>query len=368
MMRASWGSEKRWVSIPGCLVGLWTALPLSGCPLNAGPWHEWPDERGQLKSLNCKRRSPNKQAAYLSHLRYFHKVYARMHLLLPFLASILFVGGLICLKRVGESGVSPVTVLFASNLAAALIFPALWFLGGQVRPWGFWWQPLVIAILYMMGLLFTFAAINRGDVSVATPVLGVKVLFVTILLAVTRISEPSTTIWYAASMATLGIALIQYTGTGRPRRILLTILLAICAASSYATFDVLVQRWAPAWGAGRFLPVVFAMVGILSAPMIPWTQWKPVKADRRVAALLVLGAILIALQAVCIVSTLSIFGDAARVNVVYGLRGLWSVVLAWMVARVWGGAESQLSQRELATRFAGAGLLTAAVVAVVLDS
>ncbi|MEM9368650.1 MAG: DMT family transporter [Planctomycetota bacterium] len=291
-----------------------------------------------------------------------------MHLLLPFLASILFVGGLICLKRVGENEVSPVTVLFASNIAAAFIFPLLWFLGGELPPWGFWWQPLVISILYMMGLLFTFAAINRGDVSVATPVLGVKVLFVTILLAVSRISQPSATIWYAALMATLGIALIQYTGTGRPRRIVLTILLAMCAASSYATFDVLVQRWAPAWGAGRFLPVVFGMVGILSAPMIPWTQWEAVKADRKVAGLLALGSVLIALQAVCIVSTLSIFGDAARVNVVYGLRGLWSVLLAWVVARIWGGAERHLSRRALATRFAGAGLLTAAVVAVVLDS
>lgn len=290
-----------------------------------------------------------------------------MHLLLPLVASILFVSGLICMKRVGQAGVNPVTVLFASNVAAALIFPCLWFLGGTFPGGSLWWQPAVIAILYMMGLLFTFAAINRGDVSVATPVFGVKVLFVTALLTITRLSEPSATIWYAAVMATIGIGLIQYTGVGKPRRMLLTILLAMSAASSYATFDVLVQRWAPAWGAGRFLPVVFILVGILSLPMVPWTDWRVPRRERTVAILLGLGSVLIALQAVCIVSTLSIFGDAARVNVVYALRGLWSVVLAWGVAKIWGGAESELSRSGLATRFAGAGLLTAAVIAVVVS-
>ena len=75
---------------------------------------------------------------------------------------------------------------------------------------------------------------------------------------------------------------------------------------------------------------------------------------------------LIALQALCIVFTLSNFGDAARVNVVYSLRALWGVGLAWIVAKIWGGSEAKLPTNVMTARFLGAGLLTVAVMLVVL--
>ena len=45
-----------------------------------------------------------------------------MHLLLPLLASLLFVGALIFMKRAGESGASPLTILCVSNLGSGVIF------------------------------------------------------------------------------------------------------------------------------------------------------------------------------------------------------------------------------------------------------
>ena len=67
---------------------------------------------------------------------------------------------------------------------------------------------------------------------------------------------------------------------------------------------------------------------------------------------LLVGALLISLQAICIVSTLAIFGDAARVNVVYSLRGLWGVLLAWAVAKKWGGAEAEQTRGTMMSRLA----------------
>ncbi len=286
-----------------------------------------------------------------------------MHLLLPLLASILFVCGLIFIKRASAGSL---TTLFMANQFSAAAFSLLWLLGGSGQPWTMLWQPAVIAALFMLGLMFTFLAIERGDVSIAAPVFGLKVLFVALLLTFVGQERLPRAVWYAAVLATAGIALIQWTGRHHPRRVVFTILFALSAATTYATFDVLVQRWAPAWGAGRFLPIVYWIVGLLSLGMLPWVNWSKLR-ERDVRRCLLPGATLIALQSVCIVLTVAVFGDAARVNVVYALRGLWGVGLAWIVAKVWGGAEAKLDRSALLTRLAGACLLTIAVVCAILS-
>ena len=157
--------------------------------------------------------------------------------------------------------------------------------------------------------------------SIATPVFGVKVVFVAFLLTFVGHQRLPTGVWIAAALATLGIALIQWTGRGHPQRVIFTVLLALSAASCYATFDVLVQHWAPLWGAGRFLPIVYWMVGFVSLALIPWVDW-PKLFDPKLRSFFLFGSLLIALQAVCIVVAVGVYGDAARVNVVYALRGL----------------------------------------------
>jgi len=284
-----------------------------------------------------------------------------MHLILPLFASLLFVCGLIVIKRANAAGVSPITTVFSTNLAASFAFSFVWLLGGEAIHWNLLWQPAIIATLFVLGLGFTFLAIQRGDVSLATPIFGVKVVLVAILLTVTGEQELPLQVWYAAALATMGIGLIQWTGKGHPHHILLTVCLALAAASCFATFDVLVQGWAPIWGAGRFLPMVYWMVGLGSLAMIPWVDFGPFK-QPGTRGLLCSGSLLIGLQAICIVVAVGVFGDAARVNVVYALRGLWGVGLAWLAAKIWGGAEIEHGRTTMLLRTAGAALLTLAVM------
>ncbi len=292
--------------------------------------------------------------------------YARvMHLLLPLLASVVFVCGMLVVKKLTSAGVSSHTILFVANLCSGLLFSSLWVLGGTFQGWTMLWQPASIAALFMMGLTFTFLAIQRGDVSVATPIFGVKVLIVALMLTWVSGENLPMRVWYGAVLATFGIGLIQWTGRSHPQHIVLTIFLAVSAATCYATFDVLTQRWAPSWGAGRFLPLVFWFVGGLSLGLAPWVQWSRIR-ERRILKLLIPVGILIAIQAICITGAVAIFGDAARVNVVYALRGLWGVALAWAAARIWGGAEAELGRGDMLTRLTGALLLTTAVILVIL--
>ncbi|MGB7345276.1 MAG: DMT family transporter [Pirellulaceae bacterium] len=294
-----------------------------------------------------------------------------MHLLLPLLASVLLVCGLIFIKRAGELAgdeieIGPVTPLFLTNIISAVVFSFLWILGGEVQPLAMFWQPAIIAMLFISGLVFTLLAISRGDVSIATPVLGVKVLLVAVMLTVILGHQLPPAVWLAAVLAMIGIGVIQWTGRSQPKRVVATIGFAILAATSFATFDVLVQRWAPAWRAGRFLPITYWIVGILSCGMIPWVNFSAIR-QPRVGRLLLIGALLVAVQSTCITVAVAAFEDAARINVVYTLRGLWGVLLAWGAAKIWGGAEAHLTQRVMVTRVVGAALLTSAVVLVILS-
>ena len=54
--------------------------------------------------------------------------FRNMHLLLPLTASLLFVVGLILIKRAGVAGVSPITTLLLTNLSSCLaLFRAMEF-------------------------------------------------------------------------------------------------------------------------------------------------------------------------------------------------------------------------------------------------
>lgn len=288
------------------------------------------------------------------------------HLLLPLTASAVFVVGLMLIKKASSLGVGPWTVTFVANLWAALVFSTLWLMGGPGQPLQQLWQPAVIGVLYILGQVFTFAAVSHGDVSVATPVFSVKVLLVAVLVTVVAGERLPAQVWAAAALATVGIALVQQSrGSSRHSRIAFTVAFALLAATTFSTFDVLVQRWAPAWGAGRFLPIAFGIAAALSLGFLPWID-RPSRIAPKAILPLLAGTLCIALQALCIVFTLAHFGDAARVNVVYALRGLWGVVLAFAFARLLQSGEVGLSRRVMVARLIGAGLLTAAVVLAIL--
>ncbi len=241
-------------------------------------------------------------------------------------------------------------------------------MGGQIPSVSELWQPLLIAVLYIAGQGFILNAVSYGDVSVAAPVSSSKVIIVPILLMLAGSTVLSTTTWIAAAMAMSGVVMINYVvpKAGR-KRVLYTALLALGAAISFASFDVGIQSFAPAWGV-RLVPVTYWFVGVLSLALLPLTDipsgfkkdfpWKP----------LWIGSVLVALQACLLVYAIATANDAARINVVYSLRGLWGVVFAWLLADWFGGNESNLPRNIMVARLIGASLLVAAVVITIVET
>lgn len=286
-----------------------------------------------------------------------------IHLLLPFCSSILVVCGLLCLKRAQERGVSTWTSMILVCWSSACVFPALTLMGGTMQPASMLWQPAIIGGLFLAGQLLTFLAVARGDVSIAAPVLGIKVLIVPAASRFFVEEELSARIWIAAAIAMVGIAFVQTSdATIHRSRIVASVGYAVLAACAMTLFDLLIQRWAPHWGAGYFLPIAFACAALLSLAFVSLADRPADLRQMGVTGLLAAGAILMALQAIGMTLTIGLFGDATRVNIVYSLRGLWGVVLTWIVAHHISASGAGASHRTMVMRLIGAALIGVSVV------
>ena len=277
--------------------------------------------------------------------------------------------GALLLKRASDLGADVWRTARIVNYTTAALSLALWTLGGTIPEPSLWWQPPVAATLFFGGQVFSLLALNTGDVSVATPVLGLKILLVA-LLSTLLIGDPvSARLWIAAGLSSVAIALLNIESGRAHSHIGRTIALAALGAASYACFDVLVQKWSPAWGTGRILPFVMLSAAAYSIPLRRFDR--PAGGGRRAARpytrWLAAGAVPFAAQGLMFITSISIWRQVTSANVLYSSRGLWSVVAVWAIGHWFENREQHLGARVLAWRFAGAFLLMAAIVMVLLD-
>lgn len=297
-------------------------------------------------------------------------------LFLPIGAGLGYACGAIAIKRALGVGASGGAVNLLCNSLMALLFQLLWLLPGRVSDPVLLLAPLGCGLLFFLGQVFTFRAISTGDISVATPLLGTKVVLVA-LFSVFLIGEPLPGLWWIASMlASIGIALISYMPGGSHRRLAVTTGWSFAAASLFALTDVCVQKWVPSVGYSRFAPVMFGSMGIASLvvylpSLITVTRSSPSQRSlfhgfpRASLPWLLGGALLLGVQALAMYSAIGLHGSATLTNILYGSRCLWSVLLVWIL----GVAAGDFSPREkrfaiMARRFLGALLLLGAMALV----
>lgn len=288
-------------------------------------------------------------------------------LLLPLACALVYVIAALAVKRASTFGVGVWRTSFLSNWAIALIFLPVWFwAGGQLHPPAHYGQPAATALLFFGGQAFTYLALGRGDVSVTTPVMGTKVILVALFSSLLRVGEVPLQWWIAAALSTLAIALLHVGEGSRHRNVAETVLLAFCSAISFSLGDVLLQKWVPAWGLGSFLPPMFFFVGLLSCAFIPLFS-APLRALSASAWRWVApGALLMALNNAGVVLALVIVGSATVVNIIYSVRGLFSVLLVWLIGHWFANEERHLGGTVLRLRFLGATLMVAAIALVLI--
>jgi len=290
-------------------------------------------------------------------------------LLLPAIAGVGYAIGALLLKIAIMRGAGPWRAAFLSNLMLAGIMQFFWFaLDETPIHWANLFYPTCAGLAFFLGQIATFLSLQSGHVSVATPLLGSKVLWITILSALLLREAVPIEWWIGASMAVLGITILGYQpGVLKTSQTSQwpTIAWGLTSALFFSGTDLMVQESSRFLPPAIFLPVMFAAQGIFSLGMIPLFRSPLSRVSKQAWPWLAAGSGMIALQAVLMAIALVWFAKAAEVNIVYNSRGLWSIVLALIFARFLGLGEQQLTPFSMFCRGIGALLLLAAIWVVV---
>ncbi|MCE9587431.1 MAG: DMT family transporter [Verrucomicrobia bacterium] len=302
-------------------------------------------------------------------------------LVLPLAAGFGYACGAVAIKRALGAGASASWVNFLCNTFMAVLFQGLWLLPGHPLALGMILPPVVCGVLFFLGQIFTFRAIDTGDVSVATPLLGSKVLLVALFSFFLIGKNLPHAIWLASLMASLGIAMISYSPAGNHARLLEAVAWSLAAAAVFALTDVLVQRWVPLVGYSRFAPLMFGSVGLFSLVYVPrlmssrasfsggGTLSFLVAGSSFFTSLpwLLFGALLLAVQALAMYSAIGLFGSATMTNILYGSRCLWSVLLVWVLGAMAGDSLTSQGRVGVMTRRLIGALLLLGAMTLVLE-
>jgi drug/metabolite transporter (DMT)-like permease len=286
---------------------------------------------------------------------------SKYFLILPLIWSFGFAIGSVTLKRALDAGIEPLRVAFLNNIAVGLMFlPGWFFLPETMTPAMLVW-PLAGAAVYFAGQICTFTAMRLGDVTVVAPVLGVKVVFVAVFSVMLGAGALTWQWWAAAGISAVAVFLLGVSNWPDRRRLARTAVLAMAAAGAYAWCDVVTQIHAPALGALAFSTVMMGAVAVSSVTLIPFFRepWRTTPKTARPWA--IWGSVISGAQSAGMAYTIGYFGYAARVNVVYSTRGLWSILLVWFAGSWFGNQERAEGAGVMERRLAGALLLLVAV-------
>jgi drug/metabolite transporter (DMT)-like permease len=288
---------------------------------------------------------------------------------IPAVCALIYVVAALMLKRASALGVGPWRIGFLANWVMLLVF----------LPWGLlhpgadspmpvdYWQPALNGLLFLAGQTFIFLALQQGDVSVTTPVMGAKVLLVATFSLLLKTGAVSWQWWLAASLSFAAVALLHFgephSGRGRVGR---TVLLAGLSALSFSLCDVLMQKWAAAWGGGRYVTLMFLCNAVYTFSFIPFFRAPLRSLDRRAWWWTGAGALLLAVNNAGIAVAISVWRSPITVNIVYSVRGLISVGLVWAIGHWFANEEKHLAPRVFRARLAGAALMLMAILMVLV--
>ncbi len=289
------------------------------------------------------------------------------YLLLPLCAAAIYAFSSLLIKRGLVQGVTMNQSFHWTNLAVGLVFTPLLLLETQEVRWELWWHPALVTCAFFLGTWLTFLSIRLGDVSLVTPLMGTKVVFVALGMVVMAGTVPPLALWIAAALTATGIFLMGAGDFGKQAAgHASAVATALLSAAVFGVCDVLVRMWSESFGAMTFLALSSMGVALISG--IIWLiQGRPsLKLPIGSSKFALNGAVLVGLQAIMMGLALSYFDDATGINVAYASRGLWAIVLVGLVGPRFGNHERHHSGRAFGWRVAGTLLLTVAIVLAVL--
>lgn len=286
---------------------------------------------------------------------------------LPFFAAAFYCISVAFIKLSSSSGkFSASSVLVINNIISGLVFIPQLFWGEPVKDWGLVWQPLLAGAFCALGNIATFLCAQKGELSLMTPIMGVKILIVLLLSHIFLSSALSASFWVSGIVCCVAVFIMGYSHkTFESNRLKITIFLALCACSSYAACDICIQKYAPNFTVPQMLALCTIMMPVSIIPYIP-KFFKQIRvAGMRCISFGVLAGIFMVFE--CYLMFLSIVGSvgAALCNILYNTRGIMAVIMVLILGRYFGELK-ELSQASAMRRGLGALMILVAVFIVLM--
>jgi drug/metabolite transporter (DMT)-like permease len=287
---------------------------------------------------------------------------AVLPMVVPLLAALAFPVAALALKRATEFSRDVWGLVLICNITVALVFAPLLFSLHGPPAGGEWWQPLAAGAVFCVGQIAAFKSF-QGDLSIAIPMQGAKVLVVALLAWLALGQSLGMRFWGAAALSVAAIHFLNEPGPAGdgPKRILATSLWAGLGALAFAAFDVAMQAWSPRWGARAFSSCAFAAQAIFSLPLLAFPPRRRFRYSAAQWRWVLLGAGLLAFITLGLALVIGQSGQAAMVNLVFNSRCIASVVFVWLVGKKFGDREADSGRRVMARRLQGAALMLAAI-------
>lgn len=263
-------------------------------------------------------------------------------------------------KRALGQGAGVLRLAFVANWLFLPVF-ALFLIGKEFTfPLSQLGYPLLTGLFFFLGQIFTFAAIRLGDVSLQTPVMGTKAVFVVVIALILGTESITKPMLLAAVLSMLGVALLGFSGGGA-KRVGMTLGLALLSSLFFATSDTMMGFYGSQFSAPVYMFIAMIANALLSLILLPFFQG-PLRAIPKPAwTWMVLAGLLMAGQALLLAYTITRYQNVAVVNVIYSTRGLWSVLIGVLLVHYLGSPVTHGVRRIVLLRLSGAALMCAAI-------
>jgi drug/metabolite transporter (DMT)-like permease len=308
----------------------------------------------------------------------------------PLFAAFLYSLSTLFTRRALQGGMPVSAQLAAQNyFSVGIVGVTAYVASGGVLVENWSW-PLVGACFFLAGQLLVVLALRVGDSSIQTPIMGLKVLFVSAVVAVGFGETVSLETWVAAALAAGAVFLIGYRPERKGSYQSAPVLAAVGATMVFAGSDSILAEVSGELGRASFLASLLLVLAVLTLPILALALRDTAAAAMRPPAAapgplrrgvprpgagrgmqrlqpgavrdLVIGSTFMALQFGLFASVLMVYSHAPSANVLFNTRGLWSVVFLWVLNRAGHGHHMEHASGGLiARRFVGAALLVAAV-------
>ncbi len=282
------------------------------------------------------------------------------------LAAVVYSVSAVFSKTALTRGCGIMRLSFVMNWTFAMVFvlALVW----QVEPVSLsrLHQPLLTGLFFFIAHVFTFAAIRMGDVSLQTPVMGTKAIFVAVIAVVFGLQAVTWSLAAAAVLAATAVALLGFSG-GKARRVGLTIGLSLCSAFFFACSDQMVGVYGEAFGKRSFLIITMLCNAGLSLTLIPFFNGRLRDISRPARPFVLIASLGMALQALLLNYTIASSGQVVAINILYSVRGLFSVLIGLGLTWIFASKLERVSTKVGTLRMVGALLISCAIVIVLTN-